>query len=203
MHAPIRCAALAASMLVASATVAPAMAASVMAVEYYHVPSDNSANPAETYRIDTSGWEWYRTGLRYRISDAPGDGRVPVCRYYTAAFGSQPTHFYSASAAECNAVAANADWTYEGIAFYVPVPDSLGRCGAGNAPIYRLYNNGRNGSPNHAYTPYASQREALRKSGFVEEGIAFCVPTTSEEEAKARTALLAGSRWSFSFSFDA
>lgn len=196
----IRVVALALSALIAGASVAPSMAATITAVEYYHVPSDHyfvTAVPAEIALLDTkTEWSWFRTGLRYRVSDAPGVGLVPVCRYYTAAFGSQPTHFYSASTAECNAVAADPAWTSEGIAFYAPVPGALGRCGAGNAPIYRLYNNGRNGSPNHAYTPHASQREALRESGFVEEGIAFCVPTTTAEEAQARTAVLAGSRWS-------
>lgn len=50
-----------------------------------------------------------------------------------------------------------------------PVPDARGECGAGNAPVYRLYNNGRNDA-NHAYTPHAAKRAALLASGFVEEG---------------------------------
>jgi hypothetical protein len=194
-----RSAVLAASVLVASLAAAPALGANVMTVEYYHVPSEHyfvTADPAEIAFLDAkTEWQWYRTGLRYRVSDAPRDGLVPVCRYYTDAFGSQPTHFYSASTAECGAVAANPDWTYEGIAFYVPMPDAQGHCSAGNVPVYRLYNNGRNGAPNHAYTPHAAQRTALREAGFVEEGIAFCVPTSTAEEAYARTALLAGTRW--------
>ncbi|HSQ82809.1 MAG TPA: hypothetical protein VLU54_17035 [Casimicrobiaceae bacterium] len=175
------------------------MGANVTAVEYYHVPSEHyfvTADPAEMAVLDgKTEWAWYRTGLRYRVSDAPGQGLAPVCRYYTGAFASQPTHFFSASAAECGAVAANRDWTYEGIAFYVPTPDAQGQCGVGNVPVYRLYNNGRNDAPNHAYTPHAAQRTALREAGFTEEGVAFCVPTGTAEEAQARTALLAGSRW--------
>ncbi len=176
------------------------MAASVTAVEYYHVPTEHyfvTANPAEVAFLDAkTEWQWYRTGLRYRVSDGPGDGLVPVCRHYTAAFASRPTHFYSTSTAECNAVAANPVWTDEGIAFYVPKADPQGQCGAAAVPVYRLYNNGRNGAPNHAYTPHAAQRTALREAGFTEEGIAFCVPTATPEEALVRTALLAGTRWS-------
>ena len=197
----IRYIALAAAVLIASTTAAPAVAANVTAVEYYHVPTEHyfvTADPAEMAVLDAkTEWHWYRTGLRYRVSDSPGDGLVPVCRHYTAAFFSRPTHFFSASAAECGAVAANPDWTYEGTAFYVPMPDAEGRCAVGTVPIYRLYNNGRNSSPNHAYTPHAAQRAALVAAGFVEEGVAFCVPTATAEEAQARTALLAGSRWTF------
>ncbi|MGE5087699.1 MAG: hypothetical protein ACM3QY_01125 [Candidatus Levyibacteriota bacterium] len=197
----IRNIALATMALVASLPAAPTMAANATAVEYYHVPSEHyfvTADPAEMAVLDAkTEWQWYRTGLRYRVSDAPGDGLVPVCRHYTGAFASRPTHFYSASTAECRAVAANRDWTYEGIAFYVPMPDGEGQCAAGTVPVYRLYNNGRNGAPNHAYTPHAAQRAVLVAAGFVQEGIAFCVPTATPDEARARTALLAGSRWAF------
>jgi hypothetical protein len=65
-------------------------------------------------------------------------------------------------------------WTFEGVAFYVLLPDESGTCGAGSAPVYRLYNNGRSGVPNHAYTPDIARRDRLMAAGWVTEGTAWC-----------------------------
>ena len=44
---------------------------------------------------------------------------------------------------------ASADWGFEGEVFHVGLPDAQGNCAAGTQPVYRLYNNGKNGAPNH------------------------------------------------------
>ena len=106
----------------------------------------------------------------------PGGGRAPVCRFYTDAFAGKPTHFYTASAGECEHVKGLPAWILEGIAFHAPVPDASGSCAAGTAPVYRLYNDGRGGAPNHAYTPDATRRDQLVRAGWIGEGPAWCVP---------------------------
>jgi hypothetical protein len=45
----------------------------------------------------------------------------------------------------------NPNWQYEKIAFYIQVPTN-GVCAAGTVPVYRLYNNGMTGAPNHRFT---------------------------------------------------
>ena len=61
-------------------------------------------------------------------------------------------------------------------------------------PVRRYYNQGRGGAPNHAYTPHRADGAALAGAGFVDEGVAFCVPT-SHREAYALVAALAGTAW--------
>ena len=47
------------------------------------------------------------------------------------------SHFYTADPAECAKVKTLPAWTFEGIAFYIPLPAN-GDCG-GNWPVYRSY----------------------------------------------------------------
>lgn len=70
--------------------------------------------------------EWHLTTLpdgtpfNFRASPVPFAGGTPVHRFQHKAIGS---HFYTANQAEYMSVLTNgsATWTYEGIAFYVPV----------------------------------------------------------------------------------
>ena len=44
-------------------------------------------------------------------------------------------------------------WQFEGDVFYTYLPDATsGACPAGNIPVYRVYNNGQGGAPNHRFT---------------------------------------------------
>jgi serine protease len=112
------------------------------------------------------------------------------------AIADHPTNFFTASAADCVLFKSWPDWVYEGIAFYARVPDGQGACGADTAAVHRLYNNGRGGAPNHAYTADPAKRDTLVAAGWVSEGVAFCVPLAAGDSA-AMTQLLAGSRWQF------
>ena len=76
---------------------------------------------------------------------------------------------------------ASRDWQYEGDAFYVPLPASAGTCPAGTKPVYRLYNGGQTGAPNHRYTTETAVRNDMVARGWVPEGIGamgviFCAP---------------------------
>mgnify|MGYP001315033504 CR=1 FL=1 len=185
-------------------TSAPAGAEVVRAVEYYHVAFEHyfvTANPAEIAALDAGTIAgWVRSGQRYRVDDAPTPGLSPVCRFFTSAFGGKGSHFFTASAAECELLKANHDWTYEGIAFHAILPDAEGSCAAGTAAIHRLYNAGHGGAPNHAYTADPAKRDTLAGADWVYEGVAYCVPLAPGDPL-AQTRVLAKSLWDLPSTF--
>ncbi len=105
-------------------------------------------------------------------------GVHPVCRFYGT--GLINSHFFSASPAECQFVAARWPglWLLElSEAFWIEVPDAFGNCRDGTLPIYRFFNNRQDA--NHRHTPDLSVRRAMVNRGWVPEGaggIAFCSP---------------------------
>ncbi|MEO8755284.1 MAG: S8 family peptidase, partial [Casimicrobiaceae bacterium] len=129
-------------------------------VEYYRSDLDHyfiTADPAEIKYVDTvlSGI-FKRTGLYFYAylnpAVAPKDAQ-PVCRYYASAAVQINSHYYSGSFLECVAVAVNwpGIWQLESAhAFYIQVPDALGRCPAKTLPVYRFFDNRRDA--NHRYT---------------------------------------------------
>ena len=67
---------------------------------------------------------------------------------------------------------ANPNWLLEsGAAFYIALPAGDGSCATGLTPVYRLYNNGQGGAPNHRYTTDVSVRAQAMKEGWVPEGL--------------------------------
>jgi YVTN family beta-propeller protein len=130
---------------------------------------------------------WHRTFEFFRVWTAPGPGRVPVCRFFSAAFGLLSSHFYTPYAAECLALQTNpalkAVWQLETTAlYYLELTDAAGNCPAGTAPLYRVYNNGMGGAPNHRYTADRAVRALMLTLGWVAEGngpdiIFACTPT--------------------------
>jgi hypothetical protein len=149
---------------------------SAAVVEYYHAGFDHyfiTANPDEIAALDRGAIAgWTRTGFEFRANAAPASGTSPVCRFFSTAFAPQSSHFYTPFASECAAVQTNPDWSLEsGAAFYIAVPASDGSCAAGLMPVYRLYNNGRGGAPNHRYTTDVFVRAQMVGQGWVPEGI--------------------------------
>jgi hypothetical protein len=72
-------------------------------------------------------------------------------------------------------------WTDEGAVFGMLLPDTAGGCPAYAEPVYRLYNAGRGGAPNHRYVKARSVRDAMLARGWVAEGrgplgVAMCAP---------------------------
>jgi hypothetical protein len=166
-----------------------AEAARVKAVEYVGDHVFITANPAEIAALDNGRVPgWTRTGLELWVHDAPAPGLVPVCRFYSDRFAPRSLHFFTAFAAECDAVRANPDWIAEGVAFYVRMPEAQGgsefSCPAGTHALYRWYNGGRGGLPLHALTPYGGRRAVMQQdvtreiggylqSGWSPEGIGY------------------------------
>lgn len=167
------------------AVAGPPPVAKVAAVEFYHATFGHyfvSANPAEIAKLDDGTFAgWARTGQTFNVYSSAATGLVPVCRFFTVAFPPSSSHFYAPRGLGCEGTLANDKWSYEGDVFHVPLPDAAGNCAAGTVPVYRLYNNGRGGAPNHRFTTSDATRQQMLAQGFVAEGagvgVGFCSPS--------------------------
>ena len=127
------------------------------------------------------GGAWQRTGETFNVWPQPVVGSAATCRFFSVVFTPRSTHFYTPVVSECNALKTNPAWSYEGIAFYIQPGHVDGLCAAGTVPLYRLYNNGMGGAPNHRYTTSVSVFDTMLASGWVFEGNGItkafaCVP---------------------------
>jgi hypothetical protein len=164
--------------------------------EYYHAEWNHYFMTADVYEQSLLGKPpfeaWQPTGRSF-IAYAPCAGTpcvpspnaLPVCRYFNDAFAPKSTHFYGLPG-DCNTVATSfPDWQLEKTYAFgaAQVYNSAGIC-AGNLeariPIYRYYNNGEGGAPNHRYVQ-AADAAAMVDQGWVSDpgalhqGAVFCV----------------------------
>jgi uncharacterized delta-60 repeat protein len=158
------------------------------AVEYHHAAFDHyfvTANGYEIALLDTDPRftaDWTRTGLEFRVFSEAADGLNPTCRFFSGAtFAPKSSHFYTPDAAECDGLKQGSTWQYEGTAFYLGVPDENGRCASGTEPLYRVYNNGQGGAPNHRYATNVGLLIQMIGAGWIFEGnpqtdVFACVP---------------------------
>ena len=158
----------------------------VVAVEYYYPSWGHyfvTAMPEEINALDGGVFPgWVRTGGQFNVytTGISVASTMPVCRFFSTAFAPRSSHFYTASATECDIVRGNRSWAFEGLVFNVAVPTSDGSCAAGYRPVYRLYNNGQGGAPNHRFTTDASVRQQMITAGWTPEGsgvgVTMCSP---------------------------
>jgi Repeat of unknown function (DUF5648) len=149
--------------------------ADAVAVEYYDADWKfyfETASPEEIAALDGGafGGAWKRTGQTFNVWTGPINGAVPTCRFFSAVFAPKSTHVYTPYADECESLKANTDWQYEGIAFYLRLPDANGDCAAGTTRLYRAYNNGIGGAPNHRYTTSLAILNQMMAAGWSFEG---------------------------------
>ena len=148
--------------------------AAVKAIEYRHADWDHyfvTSSPDEIAKLDAGVFGgWARTGETFDVYPVGTPGTSNVCRFFSTSFAPKSSHFYTASAEECDSVKRNPDWQFEDVVFAVAVPDSIGGCRALTSPVHRLYNNGQGGAPNHRYTTSLSTRAAMVASGWTSEG---------------------------------
>ena len=159
--------------------------ATVTLVEYRHASWDHyflTGNPEEIAKVDNGTFAgWQRTGRQF-LAYAPASGTgVPVCRFFSVAFAPRSSHFYTPFAGECAIVSGNPAWTLEGLVFNMGLPEGAGNCAAGTDPVYRLYNDGKGGAPNHRYTTDALVRQEMIAAGWIPEGygalgVTMCAP---------------------------
>jgi len=165
----------------------PPPSGTVRVVEYYRADLDHyfmTADPAEIAHVDASlSTIFQRTGLffhAYANSSAAPPSARPVCRFYASATVGINSHFYTASAGECEFVASNYPgvWLLESAgAFYVQVPDSNGVCPDRTLPVYRFFNNRRDA--NHRFSIDLSVRRTMVNRAWIPEGsgansVVFC-----------------------------
>jgi hypothetical protein len=126
------------------------------------------------------GWE--RTGESFAAYPTAAAGAADVCRFFSATFTPRSSHFYTPIASECEGLKTGDVWGYEGLVFALQPASGAGICPAGSRNLYRLYNQGQGGAPNHRYTISDAIRTGQVGSGWVEEGngtppVFACVPT--------------------------
>ena len=165
----------------AASAQATALASEVPVVEYFNAGFGHyfmTAQPDEIAGLDAGAYNgaFVRTGAGFSAWDAPVAGTQPVCRFFTTAFAPRSSHFYTADPIECAGVKKNLDWQYEAIAFHIAVPKA-GACPMGTRPVYRMYNNGQTGAPNHRFTTsLAVYQDFTTHRNWSGEGIRFCAP---------------------------
>ncbi|MEP7207121.1 MAG: c-type cytochrome [Casimicrobiaceae bacterium] len=153
-------------------------------VEYYHAGFDHyfmTGIAVEIAGLDSgtiAGWK--RTGQQFTAHAAATSGSTPVCRFFSASFAPKSSHFYTPSNTECLTVKANPSWTFEAEVFQVALPPASGACSGATRPLYRLYNDGQGGAPNHRYTIDLAIRTQMIGLGWIAEGygplgVSMCV----------------------------
>jgi hypothetical protein len=149
----------------------------VTAVEYYHDVFDNyfvTSLAAEVSALDQHRFQgWRRTDLHFAVH--PLDqlaGSATVCRFFSGqTFAPKSTHFFTPFTSECAALIQEPQWLFEGLVFGLTLPDGQGNCGPDTEPLYRLYNNGQGGAPNHRFLIDKGLRDRMaRFFGWIPEG---------------------------------
>lgn len=128
--------------------------------------------------------DWLRSFQFFRVWTAPGPGRLPVSRFFSTQWAPKSSHFYTANQDERNKLVAGTipGWQLEADAvYYIMLADGNGNCAAGTVALYRLFNDGQGGAPNHRLTTDRATRDALRAQGWTPEGqgpdaVYGCVP---------------------------
>jgi uncharacterized protein DUF5648 len=164
----------------------PPPAPTTQAIEYYLADWNFyfvTASAPEIAALDSGafGGAWQRTGESFNVWPQPTTGAVPTCRFFSTGFAPKSTHFYTPFVSECALLKASPAWSYEGIAFYVMPLSVSGGCASGTVPLYRLYNNGMGGAPNHRFTTSISILDSMIATGWAFEGNGItkafaCVP---------------------------
>jgi hypothetical protein len=165
-----------------SATCNPATAT---AIEFHHGWFDHyfvTADGIEVSKLDEGIFAgWKRTGREFKVYTTAGPGLSGVCRFFSISFSPRSSHFDTALPGECADVRGNPDWQFEAEVFFVGLPALDGSCAAGTIPLYRLFNNGVGGAPNHRLTTDLALREDMLAKGWIAEGlgigVAMCAAT--------------------------
>ena len=158
----------------------------VEAVEYYYAAWNfyfETSFSDEIAALDGGafGGVWKRTGQTFNVWSQASALAVPTCRFFSTAFAPKSSHFYTPFPSECAIVKTESAWQYESIAFYIALADADGNCGAGTIPLYRVYDNGMGGAPNHRYTTSLTILNQMIAAGWSFEGngntmVFACVP---------------------------
>jgi len=160
----------------------------VAVIEYFNASLNHffiaAASQPDVPALDSGAIPgWTRTGRTFNAYAASQSGLAGVCRFYIPPAKGN-SHFYSVSAAECNAIYAAATnpahpghatyvgFVYEtGAAFVVDKPVD-NTCPPTRVPVWRLWN--QRFDTNHRYVTTLQLRSQMLAQGFVDEGIVMC-----------------------------
>jgi hypothetical protein len=156
-----------------------ATATPIAVIEYFHTGFGHYFMTADPTRSRAR-----RRRLRRRVHahrpDVHGARRPAAARSRCAA--SSPSRSREELAllhgrhARMRGAQAQPNWQYEKLAFSIPLPKA-GICPTDTVPVYRLYNNGMTGAPNHRFTTsLAIHDDFVQNRGWVSEGVRFCAP---------------------------
>jgi hypothetical protein len=156
----------------------------VQLVEYQHTAFGHyfvTHIPVEIASLDNGTIPgWSRTGYAINAWPDASGATVPVCRFFSAGFAPKSSHFYTSFADECQTAKGKSEWTFEGEVFNIALPDGQGVCPSATVPVYRLYNDGQSGAPNHRFTTLRAVREQMIAQGWKPEGrgagVTMCSP---------------------------
>ncbi len=164
--------------------------ASITVTEFRHPDWDHyfiTAYPDEVASLTAGNMPpWVPTGQTFKVWNAAGSGITNVCRFFNNEFAPKSSHFYSNTAAECPSLATRSRWQLESPNAFYMMASPTGACPSGTVPLYRLYNNGKSGAPNHRYTVYPTVRSTMIATGWIPEGngvdgVFACVPQGGTE----------------------
>lgn len=162
-------------------TFPPPLPNAARAIEFYNTTLKHyfmaaGADEIANIRGGREGPGWVEPGQSFKVFTSPPDSSIaPVCRFYGVPAGGPNSHFFTASATECDNVKHSMGWYYEGIGFYIlPLP-SNGQCPAGFLSVNRAYNQGaaKNDS-NHRFTTSDSTIRDMGRNGWIVEGTVMC-----------------------------
>jgi YVTN family beta-propeller protein len=158
----------------------------VVAVEYYYADWNfyfETSFADEIAALDGGafGGVFKRTGQTFMVWPETNPSASPTCRFFSTAFAPKSSHFYTPFASECAIVKTEPAWQFEAIAFYIQLAGLDGLCSGGTIPLYRLYNDGMGGAPNHRYTTSLAILNQMVAAGWIFEGngdtkVFACVP---------------------------
>ena len=144
-----------------------------------------TANPIEMALLDSGTLPgWVKTGGMFWSYAVQGaiPTLSPVCRFYGRPEAGLDSHFFTASAAECQAVQQlwPDAWLLESPdVFYVVTPDPFTNSCTGTDTVYRLFNN--RADINHRYLrdvpkgiELSSPIDAMVAQGWILEGPVWC-----------------------------
>jgi len=150
-------------------------------IGYYNATLNHyfmTAFPEEAAALDagTPVPGWTRTGDTFPAYAGNASSLSTVCRFFGTPGRGINSHFYTAFATECAIVKANPNWTFEADAFFVAQPAAAVQCPQQTRPVYRLYNNGLGGEPNHRYTTSWTVISTMQAQSWLLEGVVMCAP---------------------------
>jgi probable HAF family extracellular repeat protein len=156
------------------------------AVEYYYPAWGMffvTAIEDEIAKLDAGVFVgWQRTGYKFNVYATSGvsTAALPVYRFFSTSFAPKSAHFYTADMTEFSKLLTNPDWQLEGQVFNALLPAANGACPPGTLPVYRFYNDGVGGAPNHRFTTDEGQRNLMNLFQWIPEGegvgVGFCAP---------------------------